>query len=111
MAKNKDSQKFGMFSSGVFGIAVALSGCASSPKSASSNGLQFSDGVTGEPTLSRAISRFCDSAYIAINESQEITPIDVLARYEAIRSGRKSWSSPYVVAELTKASLVSNKKP
>jgi hypothetical protein len=66
--------------------------------------------MTEEPQLSRAIARFCDSAYIAINQSQEITSDDVLTRYEKIRGMRKTWSSPSAIAELTKASLISNKR-
>ena len=91
------------------GMASAIQGCTSSQK-LGSGGLQFTNGMTEEPQLSKAIARFCDSAYIAINQSQEITPIDVLTRYEKIRSMRKTWSSDYTITELTKASLISNKK-
>lgn len=109
MDKNNVPLRFGILASSITIAALFLQGCTSSPKLAS-GGLQFTNGMTEEPQLSRAIARFCDSAYIAVNQSQEITPFDVLSRYEKIQSARKQWASPYVVAELTKASLISNKR-
>lgn len=108
MEKTKNSLRYGILIC-VFGAVLTLTGCTSSPKLAS-GGLQFTNGMTEEPQLSKAIARFCDSAYIAVNQSQEITPFDVMERYEKIRVMRKNWSSDFAVAELVKASLISNKK-
>lgn len=108
MEKNKNSLEYGILVF-VLGAVSTLQGCTSSPKLAS-GGLQFTNGMTEEPQLSKSIARFCDSAYIAVNQSQEITPIDVMTRFEAIRGMRAKWSSDYAVAELVKASLISNKK-
>lgn len=107
MEKTKNSLGYGIMIF-VLGAVSTLEGCTTSPKLAS-GGLQFTNGMTEEPQLSKAIARFCDSAYIAVNQSQEITPFDVMRRFEAIRVMRKSWSSDYAVAELVKASLISNK--
>lgn len=93
----------------ILGTTALLQACTTSPRLAS-GGLEFTNGMTDEPQLSRAIARFCDSAYIAVNQSQEITTYDVLNRFEKIRSMREKWSSPIAIAELTKASLISNKK-
>ncbi len=106
MKKNMIRYGFVLFS---LGVVTSLTSCTTSQKQAS-NGLQFTNGMTEEPQLSKAIARFCDSAYIAINQSQEITPFDVMDRYEKIRSMRNNWSSDFAVAELVKASLISNKR-
>ncbi len=108
MEKTKNSLGYGILVI-VLGVVPTLTGCTSSPKTAS-GGLQFTNGMADEPTLSRAIARFCDSAYIAVNQSQEITPFDVMERYETIRGKRTKWSSDFAVAELVKASLISNKR-
>lgn len=108
MEKNKTPLKSGI-QVFILGIVALLSACSSSPR-LGSGGLEFTNGMTEEPQLSRSIARFCDSAYIAINQSQEITTYDVLERFEKIRKMREKWSSPVAIAELTKASLISNKR-
>lgn len=90
------------------GSVALITGCASPSSAPTGEGLHFNHGMTEEAQLTHSIARFCDSAYIALNQSQEITPIDVLARFERIRELRKNWPSPFAIAELTKASLVSN---
>jgi hypothetical protein len=112
MEKSKVPLKLGFLALSCGMLTVLSQGCStatSSPKLAS-GGLKFTNGLSDEPQLSRAISRFCDSAYIAVNESQEITSEDVLGRYERIRAARGAKSGAYAIAELTKASLISNKR-
>jgi len=91
--------------------ALALSsltvGCSTGYKEAS---LSFDQGLsTDEPQLQKTIARFCDSAYIAVNQTQEITPLDVMDRYKSLQAMKSEWSSPMLVAELTKAALISYK--
>jgi hypothetical protein len=82
-------------------------GCSTGYKESS---LSFDQGLSNdEPQLQKTIARFCDSAYIAVNQTQEITPLDVMDRYKSLQSMKSEWSSPMLVAELTKAALISYK--
>lgn len=92
----------------IVGLSVGVSGCSTGR---SGDGLKFSENVTQDPQLSRVMARFCDSAYIAVNQSEELTPLDVMERYRAIQAKRTDWKSPIQIAELTKASLISGKGP
>lgn len=91
---------------GSIGMICAITGCSTSSKS---DALSFNQGLaTEESQMQRSIARFCDSAYVAVNQSQEITPVDVMDKYKGILALKK-WTSGSQVAELTKAALISTR--
>jgi len=91
----------------VIATSALTAGCSTGYKEVN---LSFEQGMSSdESQIQKSIARFCDSAYIAVNQTQEITPLDVMDRYKNLQSMKSEWSSPMLVAELTKAALISYK--
>lgn len=87
-----------------------LTSCSSPTKEARKDEktLKVSSLLVEEQQSEKALSQFCDATYIALQSTQEVTGLEVIERYDAIKSLRTSWKNNASINELTQASIISS---